>query len=202
MRMALLIVGALLLLTAGFGAGMFAPSWWAKPREPHGVDELDKAQFDKEWIYPGAGQEGLGYHFSKGNRILWAQPIMTRSVYYHYTAPASFEKVVVFYEDRLSKHLGVAADDRPKFTKENEPPWVSFVWEKSPGQYEYKIFVNTDPNSKNGLKHAHEATLTVRERGAADPQEDRHGRSFTIFVRRTSDANRTDVSLIHDWEAK
>lgn len=202
MRIAVLIVGGLLLLAIGFGAGMFAPSFWAKPRQSHGVAELDQEKFKKDWLYPGAGQGGLGYQFSRGNAILWAQPIITRSVYYHYTAPASFDKVVVFYEDRLSKHLGLAADERPKFTVENEPPWNTFVWEKSPGQYEYTIFVNTDPNGKNGLKHAQEATFSVRAMGAANPQEDRHGRSFTIFVRRTSDANRTDVSLIYDWETK
>ena len=37
-----------------------------------------------------------------------------RSLYYHYAAPAPFEKVVAFYEDHLSQRLGLSAADRPK----------------------------------------------------------------------------------------
>jgi len=47
-----------------------------------------------------------------------------RSLYYHYAAPAPFEKVVAFYEDHLSQRLGLSAADRPKLGEvTNEAEW-------------------------------------------------------------------------------
>jgi hypothetical protein len=200
-----LIIGGLVLLGAGYVAGVFFP-WSAshspQPRAGAGrYAELDTEQFKKDWLYPGAGDKGLNFDYRRGNLIRWAPPVDTRSAYYEHDAPASFEKVVAFYEERMSKHLGVAAEDRPKFTSENEAPWIVFNWSKAlPLSWEYRIRMTTEGG--NGFTNAHQATIYVRQRGAYLQGEDFPARQFTIVVRRAPDANLTAVTLVYDWEAK
>ena len=57
MRIAVLIVGGLFLLAIGFVAGMFVPSFWANPRQSHGVAELDQEKFKKTGSTPGQGKK-------------------------------------------------------------------------------------------------------------------------------------------------
>lgn len=193
MRKILLTLGGLLLLAAGFVAGKFLP-WPSRAMEPRGVAALDKEKFDKDWIYPREAGKGH-FHFHLGPAILWA-PIISRSVYYDYAAPAPFEKVLAFYEERLSRHLGLAEKDRPQLSTEHYSEWS-----KAPGQYEYFIVPQFD--DIGGPLKMQAVTFSVREMGnpRAEPGH-RHGQRFTVFVRRTQNANSTDVSFVYDWEAR
>ena len=183
----LLIIGGLLVFAIGFAAGKLALQP-AATTPSGGVAALSKEQIDKDWIYPGAGAEGVRYRFHPGSRLLRADPANTnRSLYYHYAAPAPLDKVLAWYDERFSQRLGVAAKDRLKLSAINGDA----EWSLAPGNYEYVILTDSaDATPETGNIQA--ATLAVRDTG----------HSFTVFIRQTQDANRTRVSLIYDSDAR